>query len=96
MCRILQAVDKTGSIKSAAAEIGRSYRFVWGRLKEVEESFGAPLVDAQVGGARERRSSLTPTGRALLESFVRLQNTMHEASDACATELRRTLRRKAR
>jgi molybdate transport repressor ModE-like protein len=91
MCRILQAVDQTGSIKSAAAEIGRSYRFVWGRLKEVEDACGITLVDAQVGGARQRRSSLTPTGRALVESFVRLQSEMHKASDACAAEVRQAL-----
>lgn len=88
MCRILQAIDRTGSIKHAAAEVGRSYRFVWGRIKEVELACGIPLVDAHVGGGKERRSFLTPAGRSLLESFVRLQAKLHQASDECAAELR--------
>lgn len=32
MCEILRAVDRTGSIKRAAAELGKSYRHVWGRI----------------------------------------------------------------
>ena len=30
---ILEAVDRTGSIKHAAAELGWSYRYAWNRVK---------------------------------------------------------------
>jgi molybdate transport repressor ModE-like protein len=61
-------------------------------LKKVEEAFGLPLVDSQVGGGTNRRSTLTPAGRTLLKSFTRLQEAMRRTSDECAAELRRALR----
>src|SRR5438046_421210 len=41
LCEMLQAVDKTGSIKQAAARLGKSYSYVWGRIKEAAEVIGA-------------------------------------------------------
>jgi len=75
---ILQAIDTTGSIKSAAGQLGKSYRYVWGRLKEAERAFGRPLVDARVGGKHEQRSSLTPEARQALRGFLALRSRMTE------------------
>lgn len=91
MCRILKAIDRTGSIKSAADEVGRSYRFVWGRLKSIERQFGITLVDAHVGGATDRRSSLTPAGAILVERFTRLEDELLHSVEASAAELRESL-----
>ena len=96
MCRILRAVEQTGSIKEAAKEVGRSYRFVWGRLKRIEEAFGVSLVDAHVGGARERRSTLTPAGRCLVESFAELEEALHRTVDEGGARLSESLRKAAR
>src|SRR5262245_35427932 len=41
---ILQAVGRAGSIKQAAADLGKSYRHVWGRIKAAEAALGRPLV----------------------------------------------------
>lgn len=69
ICRILEAVDETGSIKNAAASVGKSYRHVWSRIKEVERVLAIPLVETQVGGGDSRRSELTPAARKLAASF---------------------------
>lgn len=82
LCQILQAVDQTGSIKDAAAALGRSYRFIWGRLKESERALGAPLVETRVGGELAQRSSLTPLGRELVAAFVQLRRRIFELVDA--------------
>lgn len=66
---MLQAVDRTHSIKAAAAEIGRSYRFVWARIKEAEAALGAKLVEARVGGSGSNRSELTPLAHDVLRDF---------------------------
>ncbi|MGQ0633398.1 MAG: winged helix-turn-helix domain-containing protein [Planctomycetaceae bacterium] len=81
MCQILQAVDETGSIKEAAAAVERSYRFIWGRLKEAERALGKPLVETRVGGELAQRSSLTPLGRELLSAFVSLRRRIFELVD---------------
>src|SRR5439155_5623497 len=55
---ILQAVDRAGSIKQAAADLGKSYRHVWSRIKQAEQALGRQLVRTQVGGQGKQRSSL--------------------------------------
>lgn len=69
ICSILEAIEQTGSIKRAAAEVGKSYRHVWSRIKEVEQSLGVELVDAHVGGGDARRSSLTEPARQLVARY---------------------------
>lgn len=69
ICRILEAVDETGSIKDAAAVVGKSYRHVWSRIKDVERALGIELVASQVGGGETRRSALTKPARQLATSY---------------------------
>ena len=69
ICRILEAVQETGSIKSAAASIGKSSRHVWSRIKEVEQAIGLSLVATQVGGSDTRRSALTEPAQQLVASY---------------------------
>jgi molybdate transport system regulatory protein len=76
ICEILQAVDRAGSIKHAAADLGLSYRHVWGRIRKAEQALGRQLVEAQVGGAGTQRSSLTSEARRLLAAFLALRSRM--------------------
>src|SRR5690242_17717797 len=73
LAEILQAVDRAKSIKQAAAQLGKSYRHVWARIKEAEETLGMALVDARVGGAGSSRSSLTPVAQKLTADFLSLR-----------------------
>jgi molybdate transport system regulatory protein len=75
---ILQAVDRAGSIKQAAADLGKSYRHVWGRLKEAQRALGRQLVEAQVGGQGSHRSSLTPEARRLVDAYLKFRGRMME------------------
>jgi molybdate transport system regulatory protein len=75
---ILQAVDRAGSIKAAAADLGKSYRHVWARVKEAEQALGRSLVQTQVGGQGARRSSLTAEARRLLATFLDLRSRMFQ------------------
>lgn len=81
MADILRAVDRTHSIKAAAAEVGRSYRFIWARIKSAETALGAKLVAAQVGGKGAERSGLTPLAAALLREFDQLRRDAHRLID---------------
>lgn len=73
---ILLAVDRAGAIKQAASDLGKSYRHVWGRIKEAEEALGQQLVETQVGGKDSQRSSLTPTARQLVHDFLAVRRRM--------------------
>src|SRR5262249_52111839 len=75
---ILQAVDQAGSIKQAARDLGKSYRYVWGRIKDAEDALGQALVEAQVGGKGRQRSFLTPAARKLVDDFLAIRQRMTE------------------
>ena len=78
ICDILLAVQETGSIKDAAAQVGKSYRHVWARIKEAELAIGQPLVISRVGGKVPRRTELTPLATELVRDFVDLRGRMIE------------------
>lgn len=82
LCQILEAVRETGSIKEAAGQVGKSYRFVWDKIKRAERKLGQTLVAAQVGGAGIRRSTLTPLAEDLVRQFLELRTQLHAVMDA--------------
>jgi molybdate transport system regulatory protein len=73
---ILEAVDRTGSIKHAAAELGWSYRHVWSRIKRAEEALGCALVTTKLGGQGKDRSELTPDARRVVSRFHELRTRL--------------------
>jgi molybdate transport repressor ModE-like protein len=78
ICEMLQAVGRCGAIKQAASELGKSYRYVWGRIKEAEETLGRQLVETQVGGKDPQRSRLTPAAEQLVIAFMGLRGAMKD------------------
>ena len=76
IAEILRAIEGAGSIKRAAADLGKSYRHVWGRIKEAEEAFGRPLVVSHVGGSGPQRTSLTPVAGRMVAGFMALRDRM--------------------
>jgi molybdate transport system regulatory protein len=79
IAEILRAVDRAGSIKQAADDLGKSYRYVWGRVKDAEEALGQRLVETKVGGQGVQRSALTPEARRLARTFLKVRDTMLRA-----------------
>jgi molybdate transport repressor ModE-like protein len=73
---ILEAVERTGSIKHAAADLGWSYRHVWSRIKEVETALGCKLVTTRLGGQGKDRSELTTAGRDVVSAFHQLRSRL--------------------
>ena len=79
---ILEAVERRGSIKEAAGDLGRSYRHIWARLKRAERHLGLTLVETRIGGPAPGRSGLTDAGRDLVRDFLALRGRMIAALDA--------------
>ena len=70
---LLRAIDGTGSINQAAAQLKMSYRNAWAKIEKTEDRLGLKLVLRKTGGAEGGGSSLTPEGRLWLERFTSLQ-----------------------
>jgi molybdate transport system regulatory protein len=81
LCEILKAVGRAGSIKQAAADLDKSYRYVWGRIKEAERALGRQLVETQVGGRDTQRSFLTAGARQMVAAFLELRDCLQRATE---------------
>jgi len=64
---LLEAVDRTGSLKRAAESLGMSYRAAWGKMRRTEKVLGVQLIEQ--AGSRKSGHRLTPAGRLLLDKF---------------------------
>ena len=80
--RILDAIDRLGSIHGAAKELKMSYRAIWGRIKATEERLNRPLLVRSIGGRRGGGSQLTPYALELLVHFRHLHHRVRTLSDA--------------
>ena len=80
--RILDAINRLGSIQGAAKELKMGYRAVWGRIKATEERLNRPLLVRNIGGNAGGGSQLTPFALALVEQFRQLQHQVLSESDA--------------
>jgi molybdate transport system regulatory protein len=74
--RILEAIDRFGSMNSAAAELSMSYRSVWCRIRESEERSGRKLVIRKGKG-----STLSSFARGLMKQFTEMDVRFKEEAD---------------
>jgi molybdate transport system regulatory protein len=74
--RILETVQRTGSLNAAAKELKMSYRAIWMRIRASEERLGKALVVRQANGSR-----LTPFAERLMVQFRQLLTRVERQSD---------------
>jgi len=70
---LLEAIDREGSIVSAARVTGLSYKGAWQIIDRVNQLSPRPLIESVVGGGHSKGTRLTETGLALLSAFRRLE-----------------------
>jgi molybdate transport system regulatory protein len=90
---LLEAIDREGTIRDAAAALGMSYMRAWKLVKVMNEGFVKPLVVVHRGGALRGGAELTPTGRRALELYRRLEADALRAARGTWTALQRILRK---
>lgn len=79
MVKLLEAVDKTGSVREAVALMGISYSKGWKLLSRLEEYLQIPVVDRQQGGKGGGKSVLTAEGAQFLEEYTAFIAECNEA-----------------
>lgn len=85
---LLEAVARSGSIRSAAAALEMSYMRAWTLIRTMNEAFQTPLVEKVRGGAEKGGARLTVRGRRVLRLYRRMQR---EARRAIAASSRKML-----
>ena len=67
--QLLTAVDQTGSINQAAAQMQVPYRIAWQKIHEMEERLGQKLVETQTGGQSGGGTQLTTLAQNYIAQF---------------------------
>ena len=80
--KILEAVDRLGSMNLAATDLSMSYRAVWCRIRESEDRIGRKLIVRKGKG-----STLTSFARDLMKKFIDLNAAFNEEADTLFGDL---------
>lgn len=72
--RLLEAIDRCGSLQEAARSLGISYRKAWGDLKKAEACLNTALITKRRGGQGGGHTALTAQGRQMVAWY----NDLHD------------------
>ena len=75
--QLLLGVERTGSLRCAAMEMGMAYSKAMKLVRHAEAALGFPLTQRTVGGASGGGSCLTPRGKEWMSRYAAYR-------DACA------------
>ena len=75
--QLLLGVERTGSLRCAAMEMGMAYTKAMKLVRHAEAALGFPLTQRTVGGASGGGSCLTPQGKEWMSRYGAYR-------DACA------------
>lgn len=79
-CRLLQEVERTGSMNAAAAAQHMAYTKALKLLKNAEKALGFPLTNRTTGGRSGGGSTLTPEGKRWMERYMAYRDACLEAN----------------
>ena len=85
--RILEAIERHGSINAAAKELKMGYRAVWARISATENRLGKKLLVRQTGGSAGGGSQLTPLAQELVKNFKKVQMSVETMTDELFSNL---------
>jgi len=67
--RLLEAIDRTGSISQAGRSLGMSYRRAWLLIDDMNRCFRHAVVNAKPGGSQGGGAVLTQFGAELVRDY---------------------------
>ena len=71
---LLERIEQTGSILSAAKQMGMSYKKAWEIISRLNRHAAKPLVETQVGGEKGGGSVISPEAKKLIDGYQKLRN----------------------
>jgi molybdate transport system regulatory protein len=94
--RLLEAIQKTGSISQAGRSLRMSYRRAWLLIDDLNHCFREPVVTTQPGGNRGGGAALTPFGRDLIKKYRAVETQATGAAKRQLRDLENALRARGR
>jgi molybdate transport system regulatory protein len=77
--KLIELIDRHGSIAGACREMGMSYRRAWLLVEGLKQAFREPVLETQQGGTSGGSCRLTPYGRNVLQRYRALERTARAA-----------------
>ena len=77
---LLRHIAATGSIRTAAAELGMSYNRAWQLVTAITALFRTPLVASSRGGGTGGGAVLTALGEEVLTRYTKMEAACRRAS----------------
>jgi len=87
LARLLENVDRYGTLRRSARETGMSYRHAWNLIKGAETHLKKRLVVKHPGGVGGGRSELSRDGQRLLKAYHNLNRDVARYADSRFCEL---------
>src|SRR5262245_21331962 len=94
--RLLEAVDRTGSISQAGRALGMSYRRAWLLIDDMNKSFRHAVVSAKPGGSQGGGAVVTPFGSELIRNYRAIETAAAGAARLRLRNLEAALRKSPR
>lgn len=78
--RLLELIDRHGSISAAGRAMDMSYRRAWLLVDSLNRRFKKPLVTTERGGGQGGGAALTPFGRQVVRHYREIETKAAEAT----------------
>lgn len=85
--RLLEAIERTGSLSQAARDIAMSYRRAWLLVESMNVEFDTRVISASVGGSGGGGAKVTSFGRELIEAYRELEARLAPLTASCMREI---------
>lgn len=79
-CRLLHLIEETGSLRSAAAQMGLSYSKALAIVKRAEAELGFAMTEKTIGGRGGGGSRLTPEAETFLHKYEVYRDACSQAN----------------
>lgn len=80
VAELLELVGKTGSISSAAKQMGMSYSKAWNMIRNMETELQCLIVQTHSGGQHGGSSKLTPDAVRFLDAYKQFEQELEHAA----------------
>jgi len=91
--RLLEAIDRTGSISQAGRTLGMSYRRAWLLIDDMNQCFRDAVVSARPGGSQGGGAVLTEFGAELVRDYRVMETAAEVAAQKRLRGLEAALRK---
>jgi molybdate transport system regulatory protein len=81
LARLLEKVDRLGTLQAAAKNSDMSYRYAWDLIRAAEKHLGHSLIERHSGGADGGGSMVSDQGRQMLKAFRQINNEVSAYAD---------------